>query len=206
VPPALSSGDIEKIYRGMRAASKSFDITLLGGDTVGSANFFIDVSMIAKMATRAYLGRNKSRAGDLIGVTGFLGEAAYGLHLLQKGTSGKNAERFLKRFRDPVAPFGLWKELIKHGITEAMMDISDGLIIDLERMMAESGTAARICFENIPIPPILKKKGMEALALTGGEDYQLLFTFPPKMLNTVNGLKQRGHMISVIGEVLRGKG
>jgi len=206
VPQALSSDAVGKLYKGMKAASKAFNMALLGGDTVGSANFFVDVSMVGKMATKAYLGRNKSREGDLIGVTGFLGEAAYGLYLLQKGSPEKGAERFIKRFRDPISPFGLWKELIKHGITEAMMDISDGLIIDLERMMAESKTAARIYFEDVPIPGILKKKGMEALALSGGEDYQLLFTFPPKKLNAVKNLKGRGYMISVIGEVLRGRG
>lgn len=206
VPPALSSDKVEQLYKGMKAASKVFDIILLGGDTVGSANFFIDVSMVGKMATKAYLGRNKSRVGDLIGVTGFLGEAAYGLYLLQTGLREKNDERFIKRFRDPVSPFRLWKELIKHGITKAMMDISDGLIIDLERMMSESMVAAHIYLEDVPIPRILKKKGMETLALTGGEDYQFLFTFPPKKLDAVNSLKGQGHKIFIIGKVLRGTG
>jgi thiamine-monophosphate kinase len=58
----------------------------------------------------------------------------------------------------------------------------------------------------VPVPDILLKKGMEKLALTGGEDYQLLFTFPPKKLVHIEALKKKGHMVSVIGEVTKGKG
>jgi thiamine-monophosphate kinase len=206
VPAVLSSGDIERLYRGMKDASKAFGIALLGGDTVKSDTFFIDLSMVGKLVTKTYLGRDKARAGDLIGVTGYLGEAAYGLYLLQNSIQEKGSARFLKRFKDPVSPYGLWKELIKRGITDAMMDISDGLIIDLERMMTESKTAARIYLENVPVPNVLRKKGMEELALTGGEDYQLLFTFSPERLNAVKTLKKHGHMISVVGEVVKGKG
>jgi thiamine-monophosphate kinase len=206
VSPQITSPDIERLYKGMRDASKQLNIILLGGDTVSSDTFFIDVSMVGKMVTKKYLGRNKACEGDLIGVTGHLGEAAYGLHLLQKGIKQKGSGRFLKRFMDPRPPYGLWKELIKSGITVAMMDISDGLIIDLERMMSETKKAARVYFESIPIPNILQKKGMEGLALTGGEDYQFLFTFAPKKLVHVKKLQERGHMISVIGEVVKGRG
>lgn len=206
VPRPITSGDIERLYKGMGDASKSLNIILLGGDTVGSDTFFIDVSMVGKLVTKKYLGRDKARKGDLIAVTGHLGEAAYGLYLLQKGIKEKGSTRFLKRFMDPQSPYALWKELIKSDITDAMMDISDGLMIDLERMMSESGKAARIHLESVPVPDILRKKDMEKLALTGGEDYQMLFTFPPTKLARVKTLKDKGHMISVIGEVVRGRG
>jgi thiamine-monophosphate kinase len=206
VPARITSLDIERLYKGMRDASKAFGIVLLGGDTVGSNSFFIDVSMVGKLATKAYLGRDKAHTGDMIAVTGYLGEAAYGLHLLQKGIKQKGSARFLKRFMDPVSPYGFWKELIKRGITDAMMDISDGLIIDLERMMSESKKGARIYLESVPVPDILRKNNMEKLALTGGEDYQLLFTFPPTKLAHVKALKEKGHMVSVIGEVTKGRG
>ncbi len=158
VPARITSPDIERLYKGMRDASKALNIILLGGDTVGSDTFFIDVSMVGKLVTKKYLGRDKARVGDLIAVTGYLGEAAYGLHLLQKGIKQKGSAKFLKRFMDPVSPYGFWKELIKRGITDAMMDISDGLIIDLERMMVESKKAARIHLESVPVPRYPPKK------------------------------------------------
>ena len=206
VPARVTSLDIERLYKGMRDASKQLNIILLGGDTVGSDTFFIDVSMVGKLVTRKYLGRDKAKVGDLIAVTGYLGEAAYGLYLLQEGTKQKGPARFLKRFMDPVSPYGFWKELIKRGITDAMMDISDGLIIDLERMMSESKKGARIHLESVPVPDILRKKGMEQLAFTGGEDYQLLFTISPTKLAHIKALKERGHMVSIIGEVTKGRG
>jgi thiamine-monophosphate kinase len=206
VPARIASRDIERLYKGMRDASRQLNVILLGGDTVGSDTFFIDVSMIGKLATKKYLGRDKAKVGDLIAVTGYLGEAAYGLHLLQKGIKPKGSARFIKRFMDPVSPYGFWKELIKRGITDAMMDISDGLIIDLERMMSESKKGARIYLESVPVPDILRKNSMEELALTGGEDYQLLFTFPPTKLTHIRTLKDKGHAVFVIGKVTKGKG
>jgi len=80
---------------------------------------------------QGYLGRDKAVTGDLIGVTGLLGESAYGLELLKAGHKGR-VNRFIRRYLEPKPPYETWKELTKSGITNAMMDISDGLIIDLK--------------------------------------------------------------------------
>lgn len=203
----MTSKDITRLYRGMRQAAKEFGAVMIGGDTTESKHdFFIDVSMVGRIITRTYLGRNKAKAGDLIAVTGFLGESAYGLHLFLEGKAPKGFNRFLKRYASPKPPYPVWKELMKHDITEAMMDISDGLVIDLGRMMTESHKGAVIHLEKLPIPAILRKKNKEMLALSGGEDYQLLFTFPEHKLETVNRITLQGHPISIIGEVLEGKG
>ena len=84
------------------------------------------------------------------------------------------------------------------------MDISDGLLIDLGRMMAESHKGAVIHLEKLPIPPLLRKENKEILALSGGEDYQLLFTFPNNKLGKVQKIIAQGHPISIIGEVVKG--
>ena len=86
------------------------------------------------------------------------------------------------------------------------MDISDGLIIDLERMMRESGKGAHLYFEDLPIPRELVREKKEVLALSGGEDYQFLFSFPPTKLTAVEALKQIGYPVSVIGRVVKGRG
>ena len=207
ITPALTSKDIGRLYHGMRQAAREFGAIMIGGDTTESKNdFFIDVSMIGKLITKTYLGRDKAKEGDLIAVTGPLGESAYGLHLLLEGKPTKGMSTFLKRYASPKPPYPVWKEIVKHDITKAMMDISDGLLIDLERMMTESHKRAVIHLERLPIPSLLRKENKEILALSGGEDYQLLFTFPRKKLEKVHRIVAHGHPVSIIGEVVRGKG
>ncbi|HQG26343.1 MAG TPA: thiamine-phosphate kinase [Syntrophorhabdus sp.] len=206
ITPALTSKDIGRLYHGMRQAAREFGAIMIGGDTTESKNdFFIDVSMIGKLVTKTYLGRDRAKEGDLIAVTGSLGESAYGLHLLLEGKPTKGMSTFLKRYASPKPPYPVWKEIVKHDITRAMMDISDGLLIDLGRMMAESKKGAVIHLEKLPIPPLLRKKNKEVLALSGGEDYQLLFTFPKSRLKKIQGMIQQGYPISIIGEVKQGK-
>ncbi|OPY76523.1 MAG: Thiamine-monophosphate kinase [Syntrophorhabdus sp. PtaU1.Bin058] len=207
VPERFSYRDVQTLYKGLDRASREFHTHLLGGDTVSTkGDFFIDVSMVGKVVAVKYFGRNKARQGELIGVTGYLGESAYGLHLLKNGSAARPANRYIRRYQSPRPPYDVWKELVKNGITDAMMDISDGLIIDLERMMTESKTGAHLFLDNIPIPPILKKQGLRTLALSGGEDYQLLFTFPRDKAAVIERIREKGFAISIIGEVVRQRG
>jgi thiamine-monophosphate kinase len=207
IPEHITYKQVNRLYAGMGKAAKEFNTILLGGDTIETkSDFFIDVSMTGKLVSDRYLGRNNAKEGDLIGVTGLLGESAYGLSLLQKGKKATGSNRFINRHINPKPPYGLWKELIKSDITNAMMDISDGLVIDLERMMKESGKSARINLEEIPMPSVLKREGLEDLALGGGEDYQLLFTFSPQRLQAITNIIKKGFPISVIGEVGKGRG
>jgi thiamine-monophosphate kinase len=203
----MTSKDITRLYRGMGQAAKEFGAIMIGGDTTEAKNdFFIDVSMMGKIITKGYLGRDKAKEGDVIAVTGSLGESAYGLHIFLEGKDRKNVKRFLKRYASPKPPYPVWKEIVKHDITKAMMDISDGLLIDLGRMMTESRTGAVIDLERLPIPSMLRKNNKEMLALSGGEDYQFLFTFPKNNLGKVQRIIAQGHPVSIIGEVIPGKG
>ena len=207
INPSLASKDITMLYRGIRQAGREFGAVMIGGDTTESKHdFFIDVSMIGKIATRSYLGRDKARVGDYIAVTGSLGESAYGLHLFLEGKMINRSNRFIRRYASPKPDFAVWKEIVKHDITRAMMDVSDGLIIDLGRMMTESRAGAVVHLEKVPMPALLTKNNQESMALAGGEDYQFLFTFPPRKLRTVQKLIKEGQPISVIGEVIEGRG
>ncbi len=206
VPSSIGANVIEELYRGMRRAASEFGAGLVGGDTTEAHGaLFIDVSMVGRLVTPEYLGRNKARAGDLIGVTGSLGEAAYGLSLLKESPQGK-PNRFTRRYASPKPPIEAWKALVDAGIPRGMMDVSDGLMIDLERMMEESRKAAVVHMERLPIPPVLVRQGREGLALGGGEDYQFLFTFDRNRIGEVEALKKRGVPLSVIGEVRQGRG
>lgn len=203
----LSYRRIRDFYKGMDQAAREFGVSLLGGDTVESkTGFFVDVSMTGHLRNRKYYGREKARKGDLIAVTGVLGESAYGLELLQKGVKTGVLKPFIDRHTSPRPPLEEWKELVERSIPNGMMDVSDGLLIDLERMMKESHTGARIDIDRVPVPEELKKAGRLDLALSGGEDYQLLFTFPQTRFAAVESLVRQGLRISVIGEVSGGRG
>ncbi len=207
IPPSFSSRHTMELYRGMSRAAREFNVVLLGGDTTASvSDLVIDVSMVGSLPGDRYLGRDKARAGDLIAVTGPLGESAFGLHLLRGGGQSKGNGRFIRRYRAPRPPFAVWRELMKRDITNAMMDISDGLLIDLERMMGESGKGAEIYLENVPVPRALQRAGLIDLALSGGEDYQLLFTVPVRHRSQIQGMKDRGFPVFVVGKVVAGKG
>ena len=206
VPPVMGAKTIGELYRGMGRAASEFGASLVGGDTTEARGaLFIDVSMVGRLVTPEYLGRDKAVTGDLVGVTGSLGEAAFGLALL-KESPGMKPNRFTRRFTSPKPPHRAWKALVDAGIPRAMMDVSDGLLIDLERMMEESGKAAVVHMERMPIPSALVKEGKEALALAGGEDYQFLFTFDRGRKDEVEALKREGVALSIIGEVRQGRG
>lgn len=207
IPDRMSYKDIDRLYIGMMQAAKEFNIILIGGDiSEAKTDFFIDISMIGKLVTKRYLGRDKAKVGDFIGITGHLGESAYGLLLLKQGSKDKGSSRFIKRYTNPKPPYDVWKELIKNDTPNAMMDISDGLVIDLERMMLESKKGAKIFLERLPIPRAIIKKKREMLALSGGEDYQFLFTFPGNKLEIIEDMRTKGFPVSIIGEVVKGRG
>ncbi|HPU30994.1 MAG TPA: thiamine-phosphate kinase [Syntrophorhabdaceae bacterium] len=209
IPEKLTSTEIMDVYRGISAAAREFHLIMLGGDTIATnSDFLIDVSMIGILKTNKYLGRDGAKEGDFIALTGHIGEGAYGLKVLKDGVGKekKTLNRYIKRYINPRPPFELWNELIKTDVINAMIDISDGLIIDLERMMDESKKSAKIFMERLPIPNILKRLSLEELALLGGEDFQLLFTFPKEKLSVIENIKRKGYVISIIGEVKKGRG
>jgi len=206
VPEKIESSVIEEIYRGMDRAGREFGAALLGGDTTEARNdFVIDVSMTGRLIVPTYLGRDKARKGDVIAITGPLGESAYGLHLLGANREMK-PNRYTTRYRSPRPPAAVWRALIESGIPRAMMDISDGLLIDLERMMGESRKGAVIHLEKIPMPSVLRQERKELFAVAGGEDYQFLFTFDRRRIADVNALRKVYPGLSIIGEVVTGKG
>ncbi len=207
LPAGTAYRTVRALYEGMAAVSSAFGLSLLGGDTVATeGSFFIDVSMTGRVVGEHHLGRNTAKRGDLVAVTGPLGESAYGLSLLRSGLRPRGARRFINRYRSPEPPYPVWQELMKRGIPNAMMDISDGLLLDLERMMEESRTGAFIVLEDVPVPRAIEGPDKIPLGLAGGEDYQLLFTFRPGKKDDVLQLRKSHPDVAIIGEVVDGHG
>ncbi|MCK5504135.1 MAG: thiamine-phosphate kinase [Thermodesulfovibrionia bacterium] len=186
IPEYFRTGDIEELYSGLMKISKKFGVTVIGGDTCASKCGFVLSGTLIGTASRI-IERSGAGEGDSIYVTGTLGDSAMGLQLLKK------RNRKIHNFPLSTPGAGLMK---KHLMPEpaplkstsritSMIDISDGLLIDLSHICDESKAGAIIYSEKIPVSRELSvtanKFGLDPLkvALKGGEDYALLFTAPP---------------------------
>lgn len=193
LPKSTESSWARLVMEGIKKACDKWDILLLGGDTVGSKrDVFISLTLIGSAAQEKIKYRSKARGGDLICVSGYLGDAGGGLKALQQGTlKTKEVNHLIEaHFQPNPSPAqGMW--LGAHEEVHAMMDISDGLECDLRHLLKQSEKGAVIELELIPLSPTLSKvstkEGWDALqlALTGGEDYCLLFTVAPESFETL---------------------
>jgi thiamine-monophosphate kinase len=195
---------MDRLFDGVKDALTLYDAILIGGD-LSATNAGTALSATVIGYVKKHIPRSGANIGDKIYVTGYLGNSACGLELLKKikrpvplqrnsptfnvqrsaknlklGLSWKVVEPMLRRHLMPEARDS--KKFIKDATS--MIDVSDGLLIDLWRLCNESKVGARIYIENIPVSPELRKAASYLgispikLALSGGEDYELLFTAP----------------------------
>jgi thiamine-monophosphate kinase len=197
-----------RFFDGIEMAMKKYRISLIGGDISASEKVVLSATVMGYAGK--YLSRKGARAGDRIYITGHIGDAACGLGLM-KIVRKKVAIELGKKHKFPL-PWDIVSPLIErhlmptardpHGFKKkasAMIDISDGLMIDLSRLCMESKVGALVYADKIPLSDELKKAarylGLSPLdlALGGGEDYELLFTAPA-------GKNVKGYCI---GEIIR---
>jgi thiamine-monophosphate kinase len=180
---------------GLAAALHAFHCPLIGGDTVSIAAGMPRILSLTAIGTgEAVPRRTGAKAGDRLWVTGTIGDAGAGL-AIARGAPGPAA--LLARYRRPVPRLAEGRVLAPH--VSAMMDVSDGLLIDAARLAAASGLAASIDLARVPLSPALVEWGGEAMAAaTAGDDYELLFTAPAGFEPPVPA--------TCIGEMLAGEG
>ncbi|OGW20556.1 MAG: thiamine-phosphate kinase [Nitrospirae bacterium GWC2_46_6] len=174
------------MYEGISKAMDMYGVKLVGGDLCSAKNDMVLSATVIGTAEK-FISRAGAKAGDKIYVTGALGDSACGLEILKKLTPelkekiGSSAEALIERHLMPVARDS--SEIAKHATS--MIDISDGLFIDLCRICDESNVGAKVYLDKIPISDEMENAagimGLDAmhLAVSGGEDYELLFTAPP---------------------------
>lgn len=181
IPKDLDRIWLEQLSAGMKEACQKWNVNLLGGDTVCSKkDIFLSVTLVGRTSSQQVKYRNTAQVGDILCVSGYLGQSGGGLKFLQENVS--NGERFIEaHFRpDPDPKLGAW--LASHEEVHAMMDISDGLNRDLTRLLEASKCGAVVETTHLPISKELMQvcelRGWDPLeiALTGGEDYCLLLT------------------------------
>jgi thiamine-monophosphate kinase len=213
--PADRTGSwLDGFLRGMGRAARELGMRLAGGDTTRSDKVSISITVIGEIGPGLAVTRSGGRPGDLIYVSGRLGRAALGLALMEaRGRAAKSLAPLLKPHLYPEIRIELGGWLARHRVASAMMDLSDGLSTDLARLCGASGVGARLVAERIPCARIpaaatraLRGKPLDPLgmALHGGEDYELLFTVPPRNLKWLRSAPGFAG-ITPIGEIERSK-
>ena len=184
LPKTTDCSWTQLLIQGVKEACDQWNIFLLGGDTVGSKrDLFLSLTLIGWTLQDKVKYRDRAQSGDVICVSGYLGDSGGGLKVLQKATPKTPEAQSLVRAHhhpEPSPEQGIW--LAAHEEVHAMMDISDELDCDLKKLMKRSKKGATIETSLIPISTSLAKvsanEGWDALelALVGGEDYCLLLT------------------------------
>lgn len=205
-------GDVEESWlrrfmAGFRSAAREAGVALVGGDLSRAGKVMIAVTVTGE--ARSPVTRRGARAGDWIFVSRTLGDAAQGFRLLEKrGLSGRSrgARPLIDAFLDPAPRLELGERLARMRLVSAMIDVSDGLSVDLAHICEESGAGAEIEASRIPVSAALRRfaKDPLAMALHGGEDYELLFTVRPAKLAAVERLSPE-FRLTRIGRVTAGK-
>jgi len=208
-PPDLSLTWVSEFLAGFGSAARQAGVALIGGDVSKALTIIISVTVLGE--GKHVIKRSGARPGHRIYVSGCLGDAKLGFLLTLKGLRlgrSKSADPILRAFLDPVPRIALGRELARRDIPSSMIDVSDGLSVDLMHICDESGAGAEIELQRLPLSPGMRTfGGKKALdyALHGGEDFELLFTAAPGKQNLLESLKKR-FKISMIGRMTREKG
>jgi len=173
---------LEGFSAGLFELAQRFDVALIGGDTV-KGPLVVSVQIAGLVETDRWLTRGGARAGDFVFVSGTPGEAAAGLALIQRGgDQSPAADHLRRRFLRPEPRIALGRQL--RSFATAAMDVSDGLLTDLDKLCTASGCGAQIDIDRLPVSTAMQQLfDLDAcidFALAGGDDYELLFTVAPE--------------------------
>jgi thiamine-monophosphate kinase len=206
VPPAIEVESVKALYTGMMEQARTYGVSLIGGDTSKGKELMISITLIGEAEEEKIVYRAGARKGDLIFVTGTLGDAALGLQLLKQG---KREGVLIQKHLAPAPRVREGQAIAQQGLALSMIDISDGLVADLGHILEASNVGAEVRLTQLPLSEEYQKeigsysRDPYAFALTGGEDYELLFTAAPAKERAVAKLaKEIGTPITMIGEIV----
>jgi len=213
VREGITSRTLEQIYAGLRDAAREASTDIVGGNITRARELSITIALLGE-AGRGMMRRDAARPGDEIFVTGTLGDAALGWRILAgklklSGDAKKKraAKKYVvERFLRPKARLDAGQRLAALRPAPAAIDVSDGLMQDLGHILERSGVGAEIDASRIPISPAYRTLMGDDLmhALTGGEDYELIFCVKPG--HNESALSRRLRVeVRRIGRIVRGK-
>ncbi len=200
IPRQTEEEEVLELYRGIGKGAREQGIAVVGGDTVKSSLLFFDMTLVG--TSQGYMLRGNAKPGDLVGVTGTLGDSRGGLELLERGEV--ESEYLIRRFLSPKARVKEGRKALKLGV-KCATDVSDGLLFNLKTVAESSKVRIEVESSKIPLSEELLKvfgrKRALHFALYGGEDYELIATFPQRLAGK---LEEIG--FKVIGRVVEGEG
>lgn len=215
IPNHISVEYLDAFMTGFYALSEKYKVPLMGGDTTKSADkLTINVAVIGQCKKAEMHLRSMAKEGDLICVTGFLGDSAGGLNVILNDLELSAENKYLVQKHhvpEPRINEGMW--LAKQKSVHAMMDISDGISSDLMHILDASAKSAQVHTEKLPISSSLRNAAIKnnwdpiELASSGGEDYELLFTFDAKDFGRLKK-EYKTHFseeLHIIGEIKEGQ-
>jgi thiamine-monophosphate kinase len=195
---------LEDFARGLREDQNEFGISLLGGDTTSTPGpLMLAVTALGSVPIGTMLRRNGAKAGDLVFVSGTVGDAGAGL-------KNSASEYLTNRYRVPAPRIALGLAL--RGIASASLDVSDGLLADFGHIAETSGVRIEVDAPDIPRSAELKRlagTSIEAIveAATAGDDYEIAFTAPASKREAVFSAAKKAHTpVTQIGRVVEGEG
>jgi thiamine-monophosphate kinase len=203
---------------GLLACAGEFGVDLIGGDTVASPEgIVLSLTVLGQARADEVVLRGGAREGDRILVADHLGDSAAGLHLLRTGAfdeQDENASALLAAHRVPRPQLDLGRLLSSRKLVSAMIDVSDGLVQDLGHLAAASGLSAELLADCLPVSSAARwlgeRDGVDPLdwALTGGEDYTLLFCAEAKAAAEAErvALGELGIRLTDLGRMVAGEG
>jgi len=218
IPVHISVEAVKEYYRGFHSLVRAHKTILAGGDTCSSkGGLVISVTVLGEAKKRKAVPRSGAKQGDRIFVTGTLGDSGAGLELLKSGVrsqwSGIRSQKseirrndvtselrtpnsaLIKRHLRPVPRVEWGRQIARSGCASSMIDVSDGLSSDLFHLCEESGVGAVLLSDALPISRSLLKSADQLrrpplhYVLSGGEDYELLFTVPSARMKRLEALR-----------------
>lgn len=214
IPPFFELEFVINFYRGLVDTFSNYGVYIGGGNISRGRDFSITITLIGK-ADNIILQRNGAKPGDIIFVSGNIGDSSLGLEILLKKGKGPHLSKvesyLVSRHTSPTPRISLGQKLVR--IASSCIDVSDGLLQDVEHILESSRVGARIYLEKIPTSEeysvyISREKQYDNLVdffkypLSGGEDYELIFTIPPNLKDKVITLSEELNLkITEIGEI-----
>lgn len=210
LPPKEMGRWAKDFLKGYLSLSEKHQVGLIGGDTTTSLeSIFISVTVFGEIQKKNLKLRSTAKPGDLVCVTGVLGDSRAGLYLQTHEWESPHRRKLLRKHHRPTPRVEMGQWLAKQPAVTSMMDISDGLMKDLSRLCQASRVSARLDHKRIPLSPSLRafaerfKRSAVREAVIGGEDYELLFTCKPdqKDFLATKFQKQFGSRLFIIGKL-----
>jgi thiamine-monophosphate kinase len=221
IPRTGTRHQVLQLYRGVMAACRPHHVELIGGDTsASSGGWFLSMTLTGVVPPRKVLFRSGAQIGDFLYVTGTLGDALAGLRLLNEpppranrrprttAFSSKYRQFLIGRHLRPTARVAEGQWLSTHRFATSAIDISDGLSGDIRHLCEESHVGVALDLSALPLSPACRayaasrKLDPVDLALTGGEDYELLFTVSPqRRLRLERTAREQGLALTCIGKM-----